>query len=252
MDSWIAQRRREVRRGRRRGRVRRALFAAIVLALVGLAGWVEQSPLLGLSEVEVVGTRRLTPDAVRQATALPLGTSILRLRLGRARERVEALPLVRSATVRRSDPLSVRIEVDERRPIFVVATAGGAALVDGDGVVVATGAEEGLPVIATTAPNPPTAGSTVAALPEANNAFAVASALPGPLRAEVVRYEARGPDDVDLVLASGLRARFGRAERIAEKARALGALLSELGASMAGALVDVRVPTNPVLVDAAA
>ncbi len=247
MDSRIAQRRIEVKRERARVRRRRALVAAPVLAMLALAVWLEQSPLLGLSEVEVLGTRRLASDAVREAAALPLGTSTLRLRLGPARERVEALPLVASASVRRTDPLSVRIKVVERRPIFVLRTPGGEALVDAAGVVVAPGNEEGLPVIVATAPRPPNAGSSVAELPEAGNAFAVATALPHDLRADVVRFEARGPDDVELVLASGLRARFGRGERIAEKGQALSALLEELDVAAAGACIDVRVPSHPVL-----
>ncbi|MDP8960533.1 MAG: FtsQ-type POTRA domain-containing protein [Actinomycetota bacterium] len=251
MDSRIAQRRMEAKRVRARLRLRRVVGAAAILALLGLGYWLEQSPLLGLSEVEVVGTRRLSPDAVREAAALPLGTSTLRLRLRPARERVEALPLVHSAAVRRTDPLTVRIKVVERSPTFVLRARGGEALVDATGIVVAPGGEDGLPVIATSEPHEPEAGLSVAEMPEVHNAFAVASALPGPLRADVVRYEARAPDDVVVVLANGLLARFGRAERVPEKARALGALLSELGASAAGASVDIRAPSHPVLLPAA-
>lgn len=250
VDSRIAQRRMEAKQGRARLRRRRLVGVVAVVALLGLAGWLEQSPLLGLSEVEVVGTRRLSPEVVREAAALPLGTSTLRLRLGPARERVEALPLVQSATVRRTDPLSVRIRVVERSPIFVLATPGGTALLDASGVVVAPGDEDGLPVIATTEPAPPDAGLSVGELPAAQNAFAIASALPRALREDVVRYEARASDDVVLVLTSGLRARFGRAERVPEKAQALGALVGELGASAAGAHVDVRAPSHPVLLPA--
>lgn len=246
MDSRIAQRRMEAKRERARVRLRRVVRAAAVLALLGFAGWLEQGPLLRLSEVEVVGTRRLSPDAVREAAALPLGASTLRLRLGPARDRVEALPLVHSATVRRTDPLSVRIKVVERSPRFVLKTTGGEALLDATGVVMALGGEDGLPVIATIDPQP-IAGSNVAELSAAQNAFAVATALPGPLRAAILRYEARGRDDVVLVLASGVRARFGRAERVQEKAQALGALLSELGASATEAFVDVRAPSHPVV-----
>ncbi|MDQ4131000.1 MAG: FtsQ-type POTRA domain-containing protein, partial [Actinomycetota bacterium] len=245
MDSRIEQRRIEARRERAISRRRVAVCLASVLALFGVAAWLEQSPLLALSEVEVVGTRRLSPDEVREAAALGLGTSTLRLRLGHARERVEALPLVRSAAVRRADPLRVRITVVERRPILVLAAAGGEVLVDAEGIVVAPGGQAGLPVITTSAPEPLPPGASVSELPEAWNAFAVATSLPGPLRADVLRYEGRGRNDVVLVLGSGLRARFGRAEDVGEKSRALGALLSELEASAPGASVDVRVPSNP-------
>ncbi|MFN2557744.1 MAG: cell division protein FtsQ/DivIB [Nitriliruptorales bacterium] len=247
MDTRIEERRNEAKRERASARRRRVPYLAAVLVLLALAVWLEQSPLLALNEVEVVGTRRLSPDAVREAAALPLGTSTLRLRLGPARQRVEELPLVYSATVRRADPLSVRITVVERSPLLVLAARGGLALVDAEGIVVAPGREDGLPVLATSAPMPPSPGSSIWELPDAANAFAVASALPGPLRADVERYEARGRNDVVLVLGSGVRARFGRAERVSEKSRALGALLTELGAASSRAFVDVRVPSNPVL-----
>lgn len=240
-----------------RHRRRRALTAVVALSLLAGGAWLERSPLVALEAVEVVGTRRLDPDVIRDAAGLPLGTSTLRLRLRAARQRVEALPLIRSATVRRVDPLTVRIAVRERRPVLLLDGHGADALVDVEGVVLAHGDASrsgafggGLPTLVTTAA-PPAPGGSVTDAPGAAHAFAVYRGLPGPLRAQVDRYVAHGHDGVTLVLSDGVPVRFGRADRIDEKARALGALLEELaGTSVAG--IDVRAPRNPVVTAAQA
>ena len=114
VDERIAARRREVREDRRRRRLRRTIMVAVALVLVVVGVLVERSSLVALAEVRVTGTERLDVRTVRRAADLELGTSTLRLPLGEARERVEALPLVASAEVRRLDPLTVLVEVTER------------------------------------------------------------------------------------------------------------------------------------------
>lgn len=247
IDPRIAERRAEVRRERMLRRRRRTLVAGAVLAVVAILYTVERSSLVALAEVQVSGTVRLDEGAVRGAAALPLGTSTLRLDLAAAERRVEELPLVRAATVRRVDPLTVEVVVEERVPAVVLRTRGRPTLVDGDGVVVAVGTEAGLPELVVDAPRPPVPGEALSTVAGAANAFGVHAALPGPLRARVVRYEARAADDATVVLTSGVRVRFGRAARVAEKARALEAILS-LGEPVVE--VDVRAPANPVVVPA--
>lgn len=250
MDDRIARRRQSVRSLRRWRRLRRTIIAVAVLVLAVAAVLIERSPLVELSEVRVEGTVRGDPETVREAAGLPLGRSIMRLDLGAAERRVEDLPLVADASLRRADALTVVISVRERRPVAVVETGGGAVLVDGDGVVIATGPEASLPVIAARQgvlpPMPP--GANVRAVAAVANAHAVLTSLPGPLRAAVTRYEVgAADDDLELVLADTMRVRFGRAMRVPEKARALGALLEDAAGSGAR-MIDVRAPGNPVVV----
>ncbi len=228
-------------------RRRRTLVGLAVAAVVAVLVGVERSPLLALNEVRIVGADRADPEEIRSAAALPEGTSTVRLRLGPAAERVERLPAIRRATVRRTDALTVRILVEERRPVLAVSGAGTVALVDREGIVVAHEEPGALPVVDVGDVEPPVPGGSVAEDPTVRNAFAVYLALPGPLRADVSAYEATGPDDVLLVLGGEVRARLGRAERVPEKARVLGALLADLPEDGPW-LVDVRAPANPVVV----
>lgn len=217
-------------------------FLAVVLALV----LIERSALVALEEVEVSGTERLTPTDVRDAAGLALGTSTLRLDLGAAEQRVEDLPLVRAATARRVNPLTVHLDVVERRPALVVSGAGQAVLVDREGVVIMAGKFGDLPVIELGA-GPPSPGDTVAEDPALANAHAAWRGLSGPLRARVVRLEAAGANELELRLRDGLRVSFGRAERIDEKVRALGAVLRDVDEEDV-ARIDVRAPSAPVVV----
>lgn len=246
IDDRIAQRRREVREGRRRARLRRTLtVAGLLVALVGVVV-LERSPLVGLEEIRVTGAERLEEPRVRAATGLDLGTSTLRLRLGRVEERVAALPAVREVSARRLDPLTVLVEITEREPALVVTGPGGPVLVDREGVVMAEGRVEGLPRIRIDG-RTPRPGARVAEEPALHNAFRVWRGLSGPLRTDVVRYEASGPEDVVLRLESGVAVRFGRATRVDEKVRALGAILEDVGDAEISA-IDVRPPQRPFVV----
>jgi cell division protein FtsQ len=246
IDERIAERRRLVRGQQRRFRLRRTLLVLIGLLVVVALVLVERSALVGLEEVQVDGTRRLDPDLVLEAADLELGTSTLRLQLGRVEDRVEALALVRDATARRLDPLTVLIEVEEREPALQVVGEGEAVLVDRDGVVLDDAELDGLPEIHLTGP-PPEPGETVAADPALANAHLAWRTLSGPIRAEVERYDATGADELTLWLRSGIEVRFGRAERVDEKVRALGTVLDDIAEAEVAA-IDVRAPRAPVVV----
>ena len=245
IDERIAQRRRQVRDQRRRHRLRRTVVIVVLLAIVAAFVVVERSDLVGLEEVRVVGTQRLTPEQVTEAADLPLGTSPLRLRLDAAEERVEALPLVFEARSRRVDPLTVEIVVVERVPAVNARHGDERVMIDRHGVVVAEGNLAGLPQIVLAA-DPPRPGERVDAAPALANAHRAWQQISGPVRAEVVRYDADGPDLLDLQLASGVTVRFGRAERVDEKVRALGAVLEDLHDTEV-ATIDVRAPSTPVV-----
>jgi cell division septal protein FtsQ len=246
IDERIAQRRARVRDDDRRRRLRRTVTVAALLLVLAVVVAVESSPLVGLEEVQVVGLDRLDAGAVRDAADLPLGTSTLRLRLRAAAARVEALPLVREAGARRIDPLTVRIEVAERQPALVVEGGGASRMVDRDGVIIAEGGLDGLPLISLPT-EPPPVGETIAADATLANAHRAWRGLSGPLRTSVVRYEAAGPDELSLHLDRGIEVRFGRADRIDEKVRAIGAVLGDVGDTPIE-LIDVRAPSAPVVV----
>jgi len=246
IDGRIAERRREVRQERQRRRRRRTLFAVLFLAILAALVAIERSALVALDEVRVVGTERLSVDEVREAAGLELGTSTLRLRLSAAQEQVTDLPLVASAEAQRVDPLTVEIEVRERQPSVIAVGASTSVLVDREGVVLTEEHLDGLPVIELSSA-PPEPGGDVGEDEALANAHAVWRGLSGPLRAEVVRYLAPDVEGLVLMLDRDIEVRFGSAERIDEKVRALGAILEDVGDTPIAA-IDVRAPRAPVVV----
>lgn len=245
LDERIAARRAEVRTGNRQARLRRTI-TVLVLLLVLVAAWaIERSSLVALDEIQVAGTARLDPALVLAAADLEIGTSTVRLRLGGAQERVEALPLVARATVSRVSAVTVRIEIVERVPHLVALSGGDSVLVDEEGVVIAEGTEPALTPVDVTGPLP-ALGTVLDASTPLGAAHLVWQGLSGPLQAEVRRLEARSAEDVDLRLEDGTRVRFGRADQLQEKVRSLGALLEELAGERV-AVIDVRAPGNPVV-----
>lgn len=251
VDERIAERRREVRDERRRARLRRTLTVLALLVLLGAGYAIERSPLVALSEIQVSGTDRLDPDEIIAAADLELGTSTLRLDLGEAEARVRALPVVGQVEARRVDPLTVRITVVERVPLLVAASGPDRVLIDGDGIVIAVGDEAGLvPILLPAGAELPAPGERVTTLPALAAAHTIHRQLPPALRQRVARLEAHGPEEVDVRLrmptGDPVLVHLGRAERVDEKARALLAVLADVG-DVAVSSIDVRAPATPVV-----
>jgi cell division protein FtsQ len=202
----------------RRRTVVLTVAGVVVLALV--ATWlVAFSSVFGVRSIEVRGTHVLTADAVRAAAAIKHGTPLVRLDTSAVTKRVEKLADVESAQVSTSFPSTVVITIEERVPVGFVRRGGHAVLVDktGDQYRAVHPAPHGLPhfVIGTGAQ----ARSTGAAV------ASVAAALPKSIARQVRSIQALDPSSITLVLTKGRVVQWGSAERTADKARLLPALL---------------------------
>lgn len=210
---------------RRRWLSLRPLLIGIALAgLIALAGWVVLgSTLLAVHTVTVTGEHRLSAATVTKAALVPADKPLARLDTGAIQRRVEVLPQVKTATVERVWPSSVRITVVERTPAAVAQRPGKPlALIDSTGVLFADvdTAPAGLPVLSLATPGPADP-ATVAAL-------AVAAALPDKVRSTVTLVSAPTPASVTLTLTGGLSVVWGDAANSARKAQAMAALLKTI------------------------
>jgi cell division protein FtsQ len=116
-----------------------------------------QMLLLKFDQVEVLGNRIVSRDAVLQLFAHDGGRSVLRIPLESRRSALEEVPWVESATVQRILPNRIRVEVTERTPIAFLRNGTELALIDVHGVIldrprgedlqfpVVTGLSENLP-----------------------------------------------------------------------------------------------------------
>jgi cell division septal protein FtsQ len=113
------------RRGRRGSKV--ALGAGLValgVAVLGLSAvtghWLVTAPRFAVTDIEVEGVSRVTPERVRGVAAIEAGTNLWRIDPAAVVARVETLPEVRRAEVIRRLPNRLSILVEERRPFTLV------------------------------------------------------------------------------------------------------------------------------------
>jgi len=221
-------------RGNRRRTV--VIVAAVTVLVAGVLVWVVAfSSLLGVRRVDVQGVHVLTADQVEHAASVANGTPLIRIDAQAVAARVEKLPDVASAQVSTSYPSTLVIRVVERLPVGFLRRGNGFVLVDrtGDQFRTVTAAPDGLPrFVVPDGTDARTTGGAVAT---------VAAALPAAVRAQVRSIEALDPGAITLVLTRGREVAWGSAQRSADKARVLPALLAQKHARH----VDVTNPDQP-------
>ena len=232
------------RRFARRQRARRWMrwrYAAVLAALLALAGtgvWlVFFSATLSVTQVEVSGNQLLSTDRVVRIAAVPEGEQLATVDLEDAVRRIETLSEVREAEVTREWPDTVHITVTERVAVAVVELGGTIRGLDSEGIVFRDyeKAPPGLPRI-----RPQISTDTVAL----KEAAGVVSALPADLAARVDHVEVQTIDQISLVLRDGREVRWGSADESDLKATVLAELLLEVPQAT---VYDVSVPGSPTL-----
>ena len=233
----LGDRLRERTRARRILLARRIALTFVTLALAAGGVWVAFfSPVFAFSSSAVVvsgedGTL-VTADSVRSSIASFEGVPLTRLNTQAVARAVESNVAVRSASVSRRWPTSLRVSVTMRTGMAVEAASGGYWLVDDQGVAFQ---------------QVPSAGEyPLATLPEdrATGAADIASAL-GALdeatRAQVAAVTSTGTQ-VNFTLRGGQAVKWGTRGDAPQKARVLATLLANVQAST----YDVSSPNHPV------
>lgn len=255
MDARIRARRARVRSDAAKRRQRRTLSLFALLVVVAGVAVVLRSPLFEISGVQVIGVSGERADVVERAAALEAGQHLLTAPLAQAQERVEALPWVKTAVVRRSPPSTVAIDVERRIPLLTIQTDAASWKIDDEAVLVDGGKVTDAPVLTLGAVDLPELGRVIE-IPVVRDAVEVHTHLPGWLRRQVQAYEVSESSDLVLRLRVPARGdredptvvpvRFGSAEDLALKAEVIRVLLPQ--AVERGAALDVRAPANPVVV----
>lgn len=231
--------------GRRRLRVVTGITA--VVAMAG-GGWAATgSPLLDVDRVVVEGATHTTPEEARFASGLRRGQQMVEVDEDAVARAVGTLPWVERAAVRRRWPGEVRIRLVERRAVAAIASeGGGAALVDGDGRVLAT-VDAPPPGLAFLTGLPPAGRAGSVLSPQGVAALSVAVALPEELRTRITGVAPAGDGgEVEMELRPGGRVRLGPPVDLDRKFDAIRAVLAQVDLANL-AVLDVRRPDSPVL-----
>ena len=201
-----------------------AVGLLLVLVVGGL--WlVFFSSTLAVEEVQVQGEQTISEDDVRAAAAVPVGEPLARVDLTAITARVQALAVVRSATVTRHWPDGVTIAIVERTPVAVVDVSGQIRGMDAEGVLFRDYQRPpaDLPMVQT---------STETRADALREAAEVVTALPDDLAARVDHVDVVTVDQISLVLRDGRTVEWGSADESELKAEVLVPLLQHEGRAL--------------------
>jgi cell division protein FtsQ len=235
----------------RRRRLRSLALSVVGVVLVAMAALaVSRSAIFSLQHLTISGARRVPEPAIERLAGLSSNSNVVWLSTAAVEHRLLESPWIAAATVSRSLPSSVTIDVRERTPVAIAVGAGGRrALLAPDGVVL----------------GPPPAGIRLPAvdLPESLDlksgsrvspwtpALRVAAGFPPGLAARVETI-VLGRQGIELHTRDGVRVIYGDASEPGPKGRALGAVLVWIEQHRVRATyVDVSAPSAPAVLPVA-
>ena len=99
-----------------------------IAVIVGLA--VYFFPVFRVNNVEIAGNEHLTNEQIEEAAGVPDGANLLRVNAHDIAQNVASLPWVSTATVGRSLPNTLVVELDERKVAAYVDADDGPHLID--------------------------------------------------------------------------------------------------------------------------
>ena len=225
----------------------RSLGIAFLVALGAIVAWygARETGVFSVRTIDVAGASAPVQAQVRHALAETRGTSLLKVDLDAARQRVEALPTIRRARFDRAYPHTLRVVVVPERPVAVVRQGADSYLVAASRRVVAEVGRRSHPGLARI-----WVGRTVVLNPgdSADGDLATAIAAVAPIAGS--RFPGRvtsvttTPDELTLRLRSGLEVRLGDATDTALKLAVAARVIPMLDPSTV--YLDVAVPERPV------
>ncbi len=224
-----------------------AYVSVVTVASVLLILWTISGPVFGISNVTVKGYTGDYRAEVQQSAELVAGTgSMVRLPSGDMRTALTRFPGVLDTDIERDWPWSITVRVTMGAPIAILSVKGGGRyLISPSGQVMGkAGARAGLPVI--TVASYPQSGVLTANGQRA--ALRFIGWLPPDVAGRIRDLHAVG-GGLEAKLNNGLELRLGAATKLAEKAQALVAVLSQADpkALDAAAYLDLSNPSRPML-----
>ncbi|WP_330350077.1 cell division protein FtsQ/DivIB [Streptomyces sp. NBC_00582] len=237
--------------GPRRVRMIIALGLAVLLLGAGTVWVLYGSSWTKVEHVSVSGTDVLTPDQVREAAAVPVGSPLVSVDTKAIEARLRTrLPRIDTVDVMRSWPHGIGLKVTERQPVLLVGKGSNFVEVDDKGVRFATISQalKNVPLLELALSGSGSGGSGAASLRRfgedrlVREAVRVAGDIPDAVAQKTRALKVRSYDDISLELTDGRTVAWGSAEKGALKARTLGALMK---ASPGARHFDVSAPTAP-------
>jgi hypothetical protein len=226
------------------------LLVALVAALAWGATWLARSPWFTVTRVGVdvpLGSP-VSQGQVRTAAAIGRDANVWLLNTRAIARRIEAIPYVDRASVRRGQfpqPF-VELAVTVRRPTACLRATGGEVTIDGSSRVLQTGCAVPAPArIDVGGAKMPAPGGTVRD-PDIARLLADAQVLAGAsLTVRSLRRDRWG--GLEAVDPAGVTLRFGEDGDLAKKAALVGPVRAGIGTRRPLKAIDLRSPGTPIV-----
>jgi cell division protein FtsQ len=100
-----------------RGLLGTVLIVGIAGAAYGIYEFAIVGPYFSIKKIEITGTHHVSPDRLQAFMGVQTGDNLLLVRADSIRKRALAYPWVRIATIRKSYPGDLFVEIEERTPV---------------------------------------------------------------------------------------------------------------------------------------
>nr|WP_231715028.1 FtsQ-type POTRA domain-containing protein [Arthrobacter gengyunqii] len=218
------------------------ISAVSVFVLLGaFLAFLFLSPALALKTVTVQGNSLLPTEQVQRALQPLVGRPLTTIADDDVAGLLADRPEVADVDVVALPPSEIVVTITERVPVAVLQTGDVLSLIDQDGLVIGTAANQAearLPLI--------DGGSEAVNSAVFSTVTSVLSVLPENVLAQLDHASASSIDSVELKLLNGQTVFWGSAESNVAKARALEALLLMPPKEPPIGVFDVSTPTAPV------
>lgn len=188
-----------------------------VAVVLGLA--VYFIPIFRVTTIEVTGNSRMSNEQIEEAAGVPDGANLLRINAHDTAANVASLPWVATATVGRSLPNSLVVELTEREVAAFVNAEDGPHLIDTNGREFIID-------------EPPAEAVEITGEWDSENLsdpVEVIASIPEELRAQIARLDVEEPYVMRVHMEDGRSIIWGANEDNENKARALSAVLQMEG-----------------------
>lgn len=249
IDPRLRQRRIAVRRAEGRRRLRLVFFLLLAVGLIAGGWFATQSALLDLDHVEVAGVEPAKAALIEAATGVDYGTPLLDVDQSAVEAAIVELAWVKSASVSRDWPGTIKIDVVARQAVAIMPRGDGShVLVDAEGVAMAvtpgTSVPSALPVVSVRPK-----GSLGDTQDHVAPALAVVDALPVDLASwvnAILIDDTTSQPSVVLDLVGSATVQLGSADDLIDKLDAVRAVLGGVELECL-ATIDARVPDHPTV-----
>lgn len=244
------QRRRKEREERRRftefSRKRRRRTLIVLTAISILAAFVGVglfTPVMSVRDIDVIGVSRVSEDEIVASLEALSGEPLALVRDDDIYLALEQFSLIERYAVEKIPPSTLRIVITEREPILATVVGEEFTLLDPSGVSIETVGADALPEVIPVFRDAPSD-------PQSPVFRAVSTALrnmPDDLKRMINEISAETPQQITLLLKTGVRVVWGDAADTTRKSIVFTSMLEALG-DRPVSLIDVSAPGAPVYV----